>query len=242
MCEIGHLPLPLPSRPFFWSRHPQRIPTRTRRNIHGSRATARGSRTSSTGSRPIDRASRPTRASWRIARHGSRTPAIDDDNTQPIRTRAPRPTDHDPRIEATRSHTKQHEPRSSARRPRASLDRRRAQNGKLETAARDHDRAVPGQARDHIPTRSNEAYLVNSQLDNEHPIAQKKGRHMGALSRSMSSRSISQSPTDRADRRSSSMVARCPRPRTNPQSSRRRAPDHSTRARRSRQCCRPRLH
>ena len=242
MCEIGHLPLPLRSRPFFWSRHPQRIPTRARRNEHDPRATARGSRTSSTGSRPIDRASSTTRASCRSTRHGSRTPTLDDDNTQPIRTRAPRPTDRGSRIEDRGSHTNDHGSRSRARRPRASLDRRRAQNGELETAARDHDRAVPGQARDHIPTRSNETYLVNSQLDNEHPIAQKKGRHMGALSRSMSSRSISQSPTDRADRRSSSMAARCPRPRTSLRSSRRRAPDPSTRARRSRQCCRPRLH
>ncbi len=208
MCEIGHLPLPLRSRPFFWSRPPQRIPTRTRRNEHDPRATARGSRTSSTGSRPIDRASRPTRASWRIAHHGSRTPTLDDDNTQPIRTRAPRLEDHGSRIEATGSHTKQHEPRSRARPPRAKLDRRPAQKGELETDAPARDRTSPGRARDHIPTRSNETYLVNSQLDNEHPIAQKKGRHMGALSRSMSSCSISEAQPARDARTSRAATKR----------------------------------
>lgn len=159
--------------------HEHRAPDRGRSIAH------RGRRAPAHGSRATDHEHRPSTTTT--------------DHRSEIR--APRIADHDPRIEDPGSHTKQHEPRSRARRPRAKLDRRHAQKGELETAAREQDRAVPGQARDHIPTRSNEAYLVNSQLDNEHPIAQKKGRHMGALSRSMSSRSISQSPTDRAGTR-----------------------------------------
>lgn len=57
MCEIGQKPLPLRSRPFFGSRHPQRIRNVRQRIRREPRARARASSTRARGSR----ASRPGR-------------------------------------------------------------------------------------------------------------------------------------------------------------------------------------